>query len=107
MVISTPPSDIPASQGQEAIAPTTKNPLMPTPVIFSSPLTPLNEVELSTPHEPQCHRSSLKDNNDFWDALDAFNNCLYDSDGNVPPESTEADSFHYEESNFERSPQYY
>ena len=61
-------------------------------------MTPLDEVELSTPHEPQCRRSLLKDNDDFWDALDAFDDCLYDSDGNMPPESTEADLFHFEES---------
>ena len=97
MVISSPPSNVATIQEQDATATTTKNTSTPAPVTFGSPLTPLDEVELSTPHEPQCRRSLLKDNDAFWDALEVFDDCMYDSDGNMPPEVTEVDLFHFED----------
>ena len=80
MVISSPPSNVAAIQEQDATATTTENTSMQAPVTFGSPLPPLDEVELSTPHEPQCRRSLLKDNDAFWDALEVFDDCMYDSD---------------------------
>ena len=71
---------------------------MLVPVIFGSPLTPLDEVELSTPHELQCHWSLLKDNEAFWDALEVFGNNMYNSVGNMSPEVTEVDLFCFKDS---------
>ena len=40
----------------------------------------------------------MQDNDDFWDTLDVLEDCLYDSaDGNMHPEATEADLFHFED----------
>ena len=70
---------------------TDEKPTTPTPVTFGSPLTPIDAVDLSTPQEPQCRRSLFLENDEFVDALDDFLDCMYDSDGNGPPEAKEED----------------
>ena len=76
---------------------TDEKPSTPTPVTFGSPLTPIDAVDLSTPQEPQCRRSLFLENDEFVDALDDFIDCMYDSDGNGPPEAKEEDQFQFEE----------
>ncbi len=70
---------------------------MPTPVAFGSPLTPIDAVDFSTPQEPQCRPSLFLENDKFVDALDDFLDCMYDSDGNGPPEAKEEGRFQFEE----------
>ena len=64
-------------------ATTNENTSTPAPVVFSFPLTLLDEVELSTTHEPQCYQSLLQDNDDFWDTLDVFDDCMCNSDTKI------------------------
>ena len=87
-------SQIPAQVNEDN---TDAKPSTPTPVTFGSPLTPIDEVDLSTPQEPQCRRSLFLENDEFVDALDDFLDCMYDSDGNGPPEAKEEDQFQFEE----------
>ena len=80
--------------------PSTTNPTMNTPVapitVVGSPLTPMVDVDISTPNEPcqrrllvKCFKLSIDDGNEVD---------LYDSDGNEPPVVDNAELNHFEDS---------
>ena len=97
MMISAPTTQESYSEEKDAAAAdSTQQSSTPTPVVFNSPLTPINAVEFSTPHELSCRRSLLLDNDELMDALGTFDYVFYNSDGNEPPEVTETDSFRNE-----------
>ena len=84
------------SEEKDAAADSTQQSSTLTLVTLSSPLTPIDAVEFSTPHEPPCWRSLRLDSDEKMNALCAFDDVFYNSDDNGPPKATEADSFHNE-----------
>ena len=68
----------------------------PGPVEIGSPLTPVDHVEICTPHEPSSRRVLFHQDDDADDSNDAIDEICYDSDGNLPPAATLNDTFHAE-----------
>ena len=68
----------------------------PGPVEIGSPLTPVDHVQICTPHEPSSRRVLFHQNDDADDSNDAIDEICYDSDGNLPPAATLNDTFHAE-----------